>query len=179
MAIETSDVDVQLTNTLDHLVGEYLIHNIGIYWLSGEWMNQEDYRTTLDLDLSDEETPTGQPKQPVAQTEASQVPNAPPFGLAHLDAMEKRLMHRMDVGFQVLNDRLDSELMSMYDRWNSVSLRVSECRSPEQEVPRPSEKFRISPRISLEFLPERELARLSEEEAVEAVQISPGRESLA
>ncbi|KAF1894507.1 hypothetical protein Lal_00043365 [Lupinus albus] len=70
MTIETSDVDHQLANTNDHL---------------------EDYRTTIDMDLSDEETPDGHPKQPAVQAEASQVPDAPPFGLAHLDAMEERL----------------------------------------------------------------------------------------
>ncbi|KAF1858889.1 hypothetical protein Lal_00043024 [Lupinus albus] len=58
MENETSNIDVNLTNTHDHLVGEYLIHKMGIYWLAGEWMYQEEYRTTVDLDLSDEETPT-------------------------------------------------------------------------------------------------------------------------
>ncbi|KAF1885995.1 hypothetical protein Lal_00032305 [Lupinus albus] len=116
MEIETSDVDCQLTNTHDHLVGEYLIHKIDIYWMSGEWMYQKDYRTTVDLELSDEETPTGQPEQPVVQDEASQVPHAPPFELAHLDAMEQQLNQRMDAGFQALNERLDSWLMSLYDR---------------------------------------------------------------
>ncbi|KAF1878011.1 hypothetical protein Lal_00041760 [Lupinus albus] len=46
LKIDTSDVDFQLTNTRDHSVGEYLIHKMGIYWLSGEWMYQEDYRTS-------------------------------------------------------------------------------------------------------------------------------------
>ncbi|KAF1881532.1 hypothetical protein Lal_00021381 [Lupinus albus] len=71
MEIETPNVDFQLTNTLDHLVGEYLIHKMGIYWLSGEWMYQVEYRTTIDIDLSDEETPAGQPEQPALQVEAS------------------------------------------------------------------------------------------------------------
>ncbi|KAF1892752.1 hypothetical protein Lal_00042645 [Lupinus albus] len=48
-----------------------------------------------------------------------------------------------------------------------------------EREPRLSEKFRISPRISLEFSPERELAHLSEKRVVEAVEISSGRESLA
>ncbi|KAF1893041.1 hypothetical protein Lal_00024163, partial [Lupinus albus] len=74
MEIETSDVDYQLTNTHDHL---------------------EDYRTTIDLELSDEETHTGQPEQPVVQPEASQMSQAPPFGLAHLDAMEQRPRTRL------------------------------------------------------------------------------------
>ncbi|KAF1874099.1 hypothetical protein Lal_00041543, partial [Lupinus albus] len=104
MEIETSYVDVHLTNTHDHLLGEYLIHKMGIYWLSGEWMYQKDYRNTVDLELSDEETPAGQPEQPAVQPEAAQVSQAPPFSLAHLDAMEQRLNQRMDAGFQDLNE---------------------------------------------------------------------------
>ncbi|KAF1893037.1 hypothetical protein Lal_00024158 [Lupinus albus] len=116
MEIETSDVYYQLTNTHDHLVGEYLIHKTGIYWLSGEWMYQEDYRTYVDLELSDEETHAGQSEQPVVQPEASQVSQAPPFGLPHLDAMEQRLNQRMDAGFQALNESLNFGLTSLYDR---------------------------------------------------------------
>ncbi|KAF1885940.1 hypothetical protein Lal_00018481 [Lupinus albus] len=51
--IDTFDIDFQLTNTRDHLLGEYLIHKVGIYWFSGEWVYQEDYRTTVDHDLYD------------------------------------------------------------------------------------------------------------------------------
>ncbi|KAF1860010.1 hypothetical protein Lal_00027860 [Lupinus albus] len=116
MEIETSDVDYQLTNTHDHLVGESLIHKMDIYWLYGEWMYQEDYKTTIDLELSDEETPTGQPEQPAVQAGALEVPHASPFGLAHLDAMEQRLNQRMDAGFQALNDIMDSRLICLYDR---------------------------------------------------------------
>ncbi|KAF1879867.1 hypothetical protein Lal_00014167 [Lupinus albus] len=81
MEIETSDVDVKLTNTHDHLL----------------------------------ETPAEQPKQPAEQPEASQVSQAPPFVLAHSDAMEQRINQRLDVGFQMLSDNLDSSLMSLYD----------------------------------------------------------------
>ncbi|KAF1888375.1 hypothetical protein Lal_00036247 [Lupinus albus] len=116
MEFETSDVHFQLTNTHYHLVGEYPIHKMGIYWLSCEWIYQEDYMTIVDLQLSDEETPVGQPEKPVVQPEASQVPQAPPFGLAHLDAMEQRLNQRMDAGLQALNERLEYGLMSLYDR---------------------------------------------------------------
>ncbi|KAF1884368.1 hypothetical protein Lal_00033544 [Lupinus albus] len=57
MEIDTSDVEIKLTNTHDHQLGEYLIHKMGIYKITSIWMYQEDYRTTVDLDLSDEETP--------------------------------------------------------------------------------------------------------------------------
>ncbi|KAF1898751.1 hypothetical protein Lal_00000653, partial [Lupinus albus] len=58
MEIDTSDVEIKLTNTHDHQLGEYLIHKMGIYKITGTWMYQEDYRNTVYLDLSDEETST-------------------------------------------------------------------------------------------------------------------------
>ncbi|KAF1889410.1 hypothetical protein Lal_00024735 [Lupinus albus] len=73
MEIDTSEIE--LTNTHDHQMGEYLI-----IW--------EDYRTTVSLDLSDEETPADQQEQPTAQLEAPEASQTPPFGLAHLDALE-------------------------------------------------------------------------------------------
>ncbi|KAF1877053.1 hypothetical protein Lal_00033606 [Lupinus albus] len=88
MEIDTLDVDVKLTNTHDHLIGEYLIQKMGIYWVAGTWMYQKDYKNTVDLNLSDEEATAD---QPAAQPEPSRVSQAPPFGLTHLDAMEKRL----------------------------------------------------------------------------------------
>ncbi|KAF1898414.1 hypothetical protein Lal_00042106 [Lupinus albus] len=91
MEIDTSDVEIKLTNTHDHQVGEYLIHKMGIYKITGIWMYQEDYRTNVDLDLSDEESPAAQQEQPTAPPEAPQASHAPPFGIAHLDALEQRM----------------------------------------------------------------------------------------
>ncbi|KAF1894508.1 hypothetical protein Lal_00043363 [Lupinus albus] len=116
MEIDTSDVEIKLTNTHDHQMGEYLIHKMGIYKITGTWMYQEDYRTTVDLDLLDEETPAEQQEQPTAPPEVSEASQAPPFGLAHLDALEQRLNQRVDAGLQALNDSLDSGLMNLYDR---------------------------------------------------------------
>ncbi|KAF1878122.1 hypothetical protein Lal_00015108 [Lupinus albus] len=110
MEIDTSDVEIKLTNTHDHQLGEYLIHKMGIYKINSTWM------TTVDLDLSDEETPAEQQEQPTAPPEALEASQAPPFGLAHLDALEQRLNQRVDVGLQALNDSLDSGLMNLYDR---------------------------------------------------------------
>ncbi|KAF1885811.1 hypothetical protein Lal_00042680 [Lupinus albus] len=76
----------------------------------------EILKTIVDLDLSDEENPATQPEQPTTHAEASQAPQAHPFGLAHLDAMEQRLNQRIDAGFQVMNDKMDFGLMSLYDR---------------------------------------------------------------
>ncbi|KAF1869350.1 hypothetical protein Lal_00018444 [Lupinus albus] len=116
MEIDTSDVEIKLTNTHDHQLCEYLIHKMGIYKITGQWMYEEDYRTTIDLDLSDEETSADQQEQPTAQPEISEASQAPPFGLAQLNALEQRLNQRVDDGLQVLNDNVDSGLMNLYDR---------------------------------------------------------------
>ncbi|KAF1881666.1 hypothetical protein Lal_00039799 [Lupinus albus] len=116
MEIDTSDVEIKLTNTHDHQLGEYLIHKMGIYKITVMWMYQEEYSTTIDLDLSDEETPAEQQEHPTVPLEAPEASHAPPFGLAHMDALEQHLNQRVDVGLQALNDSIDSGLMNMYDR---------------------------------------------------------------
>ncbi|KAF1896112.1 hypothetical protein Lal_00042877 [Lupinus albus] len=116
MEIHTSDVEIKLTNTHDHQLGEYLIHKMGIYRIGGTWIYQEDYRTTVDLELSDEETPTEQQEQPTAQPEAPEASQAPPFCLAHLDALEQRLNQRVDAGLQTLNDGLSNASATQKER---------------------------------------------------------------
>ncbi|KAF1896069.1 hypothetical protein Lal_00042331 [Lupinus albus] len=116
MEIDTSNVEIKLTNTHDHQLREYLIHKMGIYKITDTWMYQEDYRTTIDLDLLDEETPAAQQEQPAAPPEFPEASQAPPYGLAHMDALEQRLNQRVDVGLLALNDNMDSKLMNMYDR---------------------------------------------------------------
>ncbi|KAF1874339.1 hypothetical protein Lal_00013782 [Lupinus albus] len=115
MEINTSDVEFQLTNTREHLVGEHLIHKMGIYWYTGQWMYQEDYRTIVDIDLSDEEHPADVLEQhsDPTQVEDSQAPKVPPFGLAHMNTMEQWLNNRIDAGFQSMNERIDSGLISL------------------------------------------------------------------
>ncbi|KAF1862861.1 hypothetical protein Lal_00039990 [Lupinus albus] len=94
MEIDTSDIEIKLTNTHDRHLGEYLIHKIGIYKITSTWMYQEHYRMTVDLDLLDEETPAAQQEQPTAPPEAPEASQAPPFGLAHLDELEQCLNQR-------------------------------------------------------------------------------------
>ncbi|KAF1866174.1 hypothetical protein Lal_00031478 [Lupinus albus] len=115
MEIDTSNVEIKLTNTHGHQLGEYLIHKMGIYKITNTWMYQEDYRTIVDLDLSDEEISAKQQEQPTVPLEALEAYQAPPFGLTHLDALEQRLNQRVDVGLQALNDSVDSRLMNLYD----------------------------------------------------------------
>ncbi|KAF1894096.1 hypothetical protein Lal_00004015 [Lupinus albus] len=116
MEIDTSNVEIKLTNTHDHQPSEYLIHKMGIYRIIGTCMYQEEYRTTVDLDLSDKETPAEQQEQPTAQPEAPEAFQAPPFDLAHLDALEQCVNQRIDAGLQSLNDSVHSGLMNLYDR---------------------------------------------------------------
>ncbi|KAF1896038.1 hypothetical protein Lal_00033426 [Lupinus albus] len=116
MVIDTFDVEVKLTNSHDHLLGAYLIHKMGIYWLGGTWMYQEDYKTTVDLNLSNDELPAGQEEKPTTQPEAAEASQAPPFGVAHLYSLEQLLNQRLDIGLQTLHDSLHSELMNLYDR---------------------------------------------------------------
>ncbi|KAF1885767.1 hypothetical protein Lal_00008506 [Lupinus albus] len=109
--IDTSDIDFHLTNTRDHLLDEHMIHKMGIYWFIVHWMYQEDYKITVDLDLSDEENPVTEPEQP-----DTHAPQASPYGLAHLDSMEQRQNQRIDAVFQAMNDIMDYGSMSLYDR---------------------------------------------------------------
>ncbi|KAF1879962.1 hypothetical protein Lal_00022086, partial [Lupinus albus] len=95
-------------------------------------MYQEDYRTTVDLDLSDEETPAAQQEQPIAPPEVPEASQAPPFGLAHLDALEQCLNQRVDVGLQALNDSVESGLMNLYDRFVIIKKGEIEIASTSQ-----------------------------------------------
>ncbi|KAF1872140.1 hypothetical protein Lal_00033794 [Lupinus albus] len=103
-------------------------------------MYQEDYRTSANLDLSDEETPAKQQEQPTTQLETPEASQAPPFVLAHLDALEQCLNHRVDSRLQALNDSVDSGLMNLYDR---VAADIQMTR-PREILIRLSSYFRLS-----------------------------------
>ncbi|KAF1877098.1 hypothetical protein Lal_00033656, partial [Lupinus albus] len=104
--IDTSDVEKLAMSPREHLVGEFLIHKMSIYKHDDDWMYQEDHRTNIDLDLSDEDVNATQGEHnPKHQVKASNMPQGPSFGLAHLDAMEQRLNERMDS----MNDRIMAE----------------------------------------------------------------------
>ncbi|CAL0322753.1 unnamed protein product [Lupinus luteus] len=101
LEIYTSDTNVIVTNSIEHLVGDNMIHKMGIYKYGNGWMYQEDYNTIVDLDLSDEEELASaneqNPERP--QVEADNVPQVPSFGLGHWDAIEKWLNSRIDGHF--------------------------------------------------------------------------------
>ncbi|CAL0323471.1 unnamed protein product [Lupinus luteus] len=115
--IDVSDTIIIEYTDKDHLVGESLIHKMGIYKYGNIWKYQED-RTTVDIELSSDEDQTGTEGQnATAQGEpsgsASQVPG---FILAHLDAMEQRLNNRMDLHFQELKDSYHADLEQCEER---------------------------------------------------------------
>ncbi|KAF1876745.1 hypothetical protein Lal_00031561 [Lupinus albus] len=103
--IDVSNTIIVEYTDKDHLVGESLIHKMGIYKYGTTWQYQEDY-TTIGLDLSDEDNQGGMGDQhATTQGEPSgTAPQNSAFGLDQLEAMEQRLNNRMDLHFQGLKD---------------------------------------------------------------------------
>ncbi|KAF1896102.1 hypothetical protein Lal_00042895 [Lupinus albus] len=95
--IDVSDTIIVEYTDKDHLVGESLIHKIGIYKYGTTWQYQEDY-TTIGLDLSDDDNQDGMGDQhATTQGEPSgTAPQNSAFGLDQLEAMEQRLNNRME-----------------------------------------------------------------------------------
>ncbi|CAL0320116.1 unnamed protein product [Lupinus luteus] len=96
LSIDVSDTIIVEYIDKDHLVGESLIHKMGIYKYGTTWLYQEDH-TTVDLELSSDDDQAGTEGWTIgAQGEPSgNTSQEPAFGLAHMDAMEQRLNNRM------------------------------------------------------------------------------------
>ncbi|KAF1894467.1 hypothetical protein Lal_00043394, partial [Lupinus albus] len=95
--IDVSDTIIVEYTDKDHLVGESLIHKMGIYKYGTTWQYQEDY-TTIGLDLSDDDI-QGSMGDQHATTQGEPSGTAPQnstFGLDQLEAMEQRLNNRME-----------------------------------------------------------------------------------
>ncbi|KAF1876667.1 hypothetical protein Lal_00031575 [Lupinus albus] len=95
--IDVSDTIIVEYTDKDHLVGESLIHKMGIYKYGTTWQYQKDY-TTIGLDLSDDDNQDGMGDQH-ATTQGGPSGSAPQnsaFGLDQLEAMEQRLNNRME-----------------------------------------------------------------------------------
>ncbi|KAF1896006.1 hypothetical protein Lal_00041734 [Lupinus albus] len=105
LRIDVSDTIIVEYTDKDHLVGESLIHKMGIYKYGSTWQYQEDY-TTIGLDLSDDDNQDGTDNQhATTQGEPSgSAPQNSAFGFDQLEAMEQRLNNRMDLHFQGLKD---------------------------------------------------------------------------
>ncbi|KAF1892798.1 hypothetical protein Lal_00035442 [Lupinus albus] len=120
--IDVSDtITVEYTDK-DHLVGESLIHKMGIYKYGTTWQYQEDY-TTIGLDLSDDDNQGGMGDQhATTQGEPSgTAPQNSAFGLDQLEAMEQRLNNRMDLHFQGLKDSYFAGMEQYEERQTAYS----------------------------------------------------------
>ncbi|KAF1863142.1 hypothetical protein Lal_00044346 [Lupinus albus] len=105
LRIDVSDTIIVEYTDKDHLVGESLIHKMGIYKYGSTWQYQEDY-TTIGLDLSDDDNQddTGNQHATTQGEPSGSAPQNSAFGFDQLEAMEQRLNNRMDLHFQGLKD---------------------------------------------------------------------------
>ncbi|KAF1898676.1 hypothetical protein Lal_00013879 [Lupinus albus] len=120
--IDVSDTIIVEYTDKDHLVGESLIHKMGIYKYGTTWQYQEDY-TTIGLDLSDDDNQDGMGDQhATTQGEPSgSAPQNSAFGLDQLEAMEQRLNNRMDLHFQGLKDSYFAGMEQYEERQTAYS----------------------------------------------------------
>ncbi|KAF1888125.1 hypothetical protein Lal_00039165 [Lupinus albus] len=114
LRIDVSDTIIVEYTDKDHLVGESLIHKMGIYKYGNTWQYQEDY-TTIGLDLSDDDNQdnTGNQHATTQGEPSGSAPQNSAFGLAQLEAMEQRLNNRMDLHFQGLKDSYFAEFQKL------------------------------------------------------------------
>ncbi|KAF1888314.1 hypothetical protein Lal_00011135 [Lupinus albus] len=120
--IDVSDTIIVEYTDKDHLVGESLIHKMGIYKYGTIWKYQEDY-TTIGLDLSDDDNQGGMgDKHATTQGEPfGTTPQNSAFGLDQLEAMEQWLNNRMDLHFQGLKDSYFAGMEQYEERQTAYS----------------------------------------------------------
>ncbi|KAF1870600.1 hypothetical protein Lal_00025901 [Lupinus albus] len=120
--IDVSDTIIVEYTDKDHLVGESLIHKMGIYKYGTTWQYQEDY-TTIGLDLSDDDNQGGMGDQhATTQGEPSgTAPHNSAFGLDQLEAMEQRLNNCMDLHFPGLKDSYFAGMEQYEERQTAYS----------------------------------------------------------
>ncbi|KAF1892881.1 hypothetical protein Lal_00035419 [Lupinus albus] len=106
----------------DHLIGESLIHKMGIYKYGNTWQYQEDY-TTIGLDLSDDDNQddTGNQHATTQGEPSGSAPQNSAFGFDQLEAMEQRLNNRMDLHFQGLKDSYFAGMEQYEERQTAYS----------------------------------------------------------
>ncbi|KAF1884386.1 hypothetical protein Lal_00014354 [Lupinus albus] len=122
LRIDVSDTIIVEYTDKDHLVGESLIHKMGIYKYGTTWQYQEDY-TTIGLDLSDDDNQddTGNQHATTQGEPSGSAPQNSVFGLDQLEAMEQRLNNRMDLHFQGLKDSYFAGMEQYEERQNAYS----------------------------------------------------------
>ncbi|KAF1898028.1 hypothetical protein Lal_00032792 [Lupinus albus] len=122
LRINVSDTIIVEYTDKDHLVGESLIHKMGIYKYGTTWQYQEDY-TTIGLDLSDDDNQddTGNHHATTQGEPSGSAPQNSAFGSDQLEAMEQRLNNRMDLHFQGLKDSYFTGMEQYEERQNAYS----------------------------------------------------------
>ncbi|KAF1888340.1 hypothetical protein Lal_00044890 [Lupinus albus] len=122
LRIDVSDTIIVEYTDKDHLVGESLIHKMGIYKYGTTWQYQEDY-TTIGLDLFDDDNQddTGNQHATTQGEPSGSEPQNSAFGLDQLEAMEQRLNNRMDLHFQGLKDSYFAGMEQYEERQNAYS----------------------------------------------------------
>lgn len=100
LGIETRDETIQYITDRQHLFGESLIHQMQIYKYAGEWMHQNDYDPVVDLDLDEDmhfaDEQQDEPQDQAQDAQGSQNAQQAGFDNSYVDAMEQRLIGRMD-----------------------------------------------------------------------------------
>ncbi|KAF1889078.1 hypothetical protein Lal_00043245 [Lupinus albus] len=139
--IDVSNTIIVEYTDKDHLVGESLIHKMGIYKYGTTWQYQEDY-TTIGLDLSNDDNQGGMGDQHPSGT----APHNSAFGLDQLEAMEQRLNNRMDLHFQGLKDSYFAEVICAYQGDQNIVIPIDHIDDPPPPPHHSLEDFR--PRIS-------------------------------
>ncbi|KAF1892929.1 hypothetical protein Lal_00035962, partial [Lupinus albus] len=122
LRIDVSDTIIVEYTDKDHLVGESLIHKMGIYKHGSTWKYQEDY-TTIGLDLSDDDNQddTGNQHATTQGEPSGSAPQNSAFGFDQLEAMEQRLNNRMDLHFQGLKDSYFAGMEQYEERQTAYS----------------------------------------------------------
>ncbi|KAF1855130.1 hypothetical protein Lal_00039909 [Lupinus albus] len=122
LRIDVSDTIIVEYTDKDHLVGESLIHKMGIYKYGSTWQYQEDY-TTIGLDLSDDDNQddTGNQHATTQGEPSGSAPQNSAFGFDQLEAMEQRLNNRMDLHFQGLKDSYFAGMEQYEERQTAYS----------------------------------------------------------
>ncbi|KAF1854561.1 hypothetical protein Lal_00033449 [Lupinus albus] len=122
LRIDVSDTIIVEYTDKDHLVGESLIHKMGIYKYGSTWQYQEDY-TTIGLDLSDDDNQDGQIISMLQLRGSLLDQHLRTLLLAsdQLEAMEQRLNNRMDLHFQGLKRLILSGMEQYEERQTAYS----------------------------------------------------------
>ncbi|KAF1892823.1 hypothetical protein Lal_00035467 [Lupinus albus] len=95
VGIDTSNEEIVFVNPRENLIDDILIHKIGV------WIYHEDCQTTVEIYDEEEIVILAKKTQETQPDEAPNMPQAPTFGLDHLDAMEHASMSILIISKQI------------------------------------------------------------------------------